>query len=158
MLKKILKYLKVISIDVYVYSMVKDNLIAFPNIGYEIDTLPISKTKQKYFIVNNGVTIHQSFLFSKLHLLQLIGKKGPAIGECQTIQEYKGKSIYPFVINHIATEILNQNKFHEVFIVVNSNNSSSIKGIEKAGFKIYSKIKAKRFLLFYYNVLKQQTS
>jgi hypothetical protein len=40
----------------------------------------------------------------------------------------------------------------EVFIIVNTDNKSSVRGIEKAGFKLHSKIQAKRFLLFYFNL------
>ena len=84
-------------------------------------------------------------------------KKGPAIGECFTNEEFKGNSIYPFVINHIAKEEILKNKQKEVFIIVNSDNISSIKGIEKAGFELYTKIKANRFLFFHYNVFKSDS-
>ncbi len=87
-------------------------------------------------------------------MLRLKYKKGPAIVECFTNEEFKGNSIYPFVINHIAKEEILKNKQKEVFIIVNSDNISSIKGIEKAGFELYTKIKANRFLFFHYNVTK----
>lgn len=152
MFKKALKYLKVISIDVFVYSMTKDSIAAFEDIGYKIQQENINENKEKFFIVDNGKIIHQSFLFKKLFLLSVINKKGPAIGECSTIPEYKGKSIYPFVINYIAREELKNNRHEEVFIIVNSDNLSSIKGIEKAGFKLHTKIRAKRFLVFHYAI------
>ncbi|UPT71346.1 MAG: hypothetical protein M0D53_02810 [Flavobacterium sp. JAD_PAG50586_2] len=152
MFKKALKYLRVIPIDVFVYSITKDSLVTFEDIGYKIQKENINENKEKFFIVDNGRIIHQSFLFKKLFLLRIINKKGPAIGECATISEYKGKSIYPFVINYIAHEELLNNRHEEVFIIVNSNNVSSIKGIEKAGFKLHTKIKAKRFLVFHFAV------
>jgi len=152
MFKKALKYLKVIPIDVFVYSMTTDSLFAFEDIGYKIQQENVNGNKKKFFIVDNEKTIHQSFLFRKLFLLRIINKKGPAIGECVTIPEYKGKSIYPFVINYIAREELTKNNQKEVFIIVNTDNISSIKGIEKAGFRLRTKIKAKRFLLFHFAV------
>jgi hypothetical protein len=87
-------------------------------------------------------------------LLRLKYKKGPAIVECFTNEEFKGKSIYPFVINYIAKDVIINNNQKEVFIIVNSDNVSSIRGIEKAGFTIHTKIKANRFLFFHYNVTK----
>ena len=152
MFKKIRKYLKVIPIDVFVYSMTKESLDTFENIGYSISQEIVSPTKKKFFIVDNDKTIHQSFLFKKIFLLKLIREKGPAIGDCMTIAEYKGKSIYPFVINFIAREELEKNKQKEVFIIVNTDNISSIKGIEKAGFKLHTKITAKRFLMFHFAI------
>lgn len=152
MFKKALKYLRIIPIDVFVYSMTEDSITAFEDIGYKILQENINKNKEKFFIVDNGRIIHQSFLFKKLFLLRIINKKGPAIGECSTIPEYKGKSIYPFVINHIAHEELVNHRHKEIFIIVNSDNISSIKGIEKAGFRLHTKIKAKRFLVFHFAV------
>ena len=87
-------------------------------------------------------------------MLRLKYKKGPAIVECFTNEEFKGKSIYPFVINYIAKDVIINNNQKEVFIIVNSDNVSSIRGIEKAGFTIHTKIKANRFLFFHYNVTK----
>ena len=152
MFKKVFKYLRIIPIDVFVYSMTKDTMVIFEDIGYKIQQENSNANKEKFFIVDNGKTIHQSFLFKKLFLLSIINKKGPAIGECSTIPEYKGQSIYPFVINHIAREELTNNRHDEVFIIVNSDNISSIKGIEKAGFRLHTKIKAKRFLVFHFAV------
>ena len=152
MIKKIAKYFKIISIDVYIYSMTINDCNDYPTIDYSIESERISKNKQKFFVKKDGRIIHKSYLFQKLFLLSLINKKGPAIGDCSTISEYKGKSIYPYVINYIAKEEIIKNGKKEVYIIVNTDNISSIRGIEKAGFKLYSKIKAKRFLLFYFNV------
>lgn len=150
MIKKIKPYLKVKKIDVLIYYMTPNFITSFPSLDYQIDKQTINKNKTKYSITINTICIHKSFLFKKLNILKLIHRKGPTIGDCVTIPEYKGKSIYPFVINYIAGEVLKVEK--EVFIIVNTDNKSSIRGIEKAGFKLHSKIQAKRFLLFYFNL------
>lgn len=150
MIKKIKPYLKVKKIDVLIYYMTPDFYTSFPPLDYKIDKQTIDTNKTKYSITINTICIHKSFLFKKLNILKLIHRKGPTIGDCVTIPEYKGKSIYPFVINYIAGEVLKVEK--EVFIIVNTDNKSSIRGIEKAGFKLHSKIQAKRFLLFYFNL------
>ncbi len=154
MFKKIVKYLKVIQIDVFIYSMTSETIFEFQQLEYKIESEIISPKKKKFYIKIEGNIIHQSFLFKKLFLLRLINKSGPAIGECNTNREFKGKSIYPFVINHIAREEILENNKKEVFIIVNRDNISSIRGIEKAGFKLYAKIKANRFLFFHFNVKK----
>ena len=154
MIKKLLKYFTIKNIDVFIYFINKEMLSIFPYPNYVITQEEITQNKTRYSIVEKDRIIHDSFLFNKLFILRLIKKRGPTIGDCKTIQEFRGKSIYPFVINHIAKDqILNHNK-NEVFIIVNTNNHSSIKGIEKAGFKLYTKIKAKRFLIFYYDINK----
>jgi hypothetical protein len=143
------KFFKIISIDVLVYH------ISTPTSFQELENFTIQKhkisvTKTIYYIKESDEIIHRSYLFTKLHVLSLIGKKGPAIGECFTENLHRGKSIYPFVINKIANEVIIKHRLPEIFILVNSNNLNSIKGIEKAGFVLHSKIVAKRFLFLYF--------
>ena len=151
MIKKFQKYLKLVTIDVIIYRMIVVNIIQLPDLGLDIQAETLPKGKKKYFITENGVSVHSSFLYNTLHILKLIQKKGPAIGDCFTNPDFRGKSIYPFVISYISNEVLIKNKISEVFIIVNSENRSSIRGIEKAGFKKYSSIKAKRWLFFYFD-------
>lgn len=155
MIRKFRKYLKVVHIDILVYSMRVEDLAVLPDIGFAIDASAVNDSKTRYEITDNGLSVHRSFLFNRVHVLRLIGKKGPAVGDCVTIPEYKGRSIYPFVINYIAHELLEKQKLSEVFIIVNPDNAASIRGIEKAGFQLHARVKAKRFLLFYFNVSKQ---
>jgi len=154
MFRKLFKYLKVIDIDVLIYSMTKDTIVEFTVLDYTIQSEVINERKKNYFIQIKDKIIHRSSLFKSIFLLQLIQKKGPVIGECYTKEEFKGKSIYPFVINYIARESILKNNQKEVFIIVNSDNISSIRGIEKAGFKLHTKIQASRFLFLHYHVKK----
>lgn len=154
MIRKFRKYLKIANIDILIYSMKEADLVALPDIGFSIQT-DIAAGKKRYFIMDGPTLVHQSFVFEKLNVLKLIGKKGPAIGDCMTMTAYKGRSIYPYVINRMACEMLTVQAIPEVFIIVNSDNISSIRGIEKAGFKHKTGIRAKRFLLFYFDVCKQ---
>ena len=143
------------SIDLLIYRMKTDDIIDLPIIPFQIDKGNTKTGKTRFSITDKGVFVHESFLFTKLHVLRLFKKNGPAIGDCVTAVAYKGKSIYPFVINYIAKKALVENETSEVFILVTPENLSSIRGIEKAGFKLYSKVKAKRFLLFYFKVQKK---
>ena len=130
--------------------MVEPTAVPIPDIPYAIE-IKKADGKTKYEILDNGRFVHESFVFPKLHLLKILGKTGPAIGQCATSEKYRGQAIYPFVINRIANEILADKAADEVFIIVNSDNIPSIRGIEKAGFSLYAKVTAKRFLLFYFD-------
>jgi RimJ/RimL family protein N-acetyltransferase len=151
MKNRYLKYFKIVTIDVIVYRIAKENILPFPDLDFDIQTEILPKGSKKYFIKENEVLVHSSSLFNKLNILRLIQKKGPAIGDCFTNPDYRGKSIYPFVINFIAKELLEENRIKEVFIIVNRDNIKSIRGIEKAGFNKFYSIKATRWLYFYFN-------
>lgn len=145
-MKSFIRKLKIVDIDVYVYHMSQYVSIEKPDFNFTIQKRNI-KNKICYYIKDNDRVVHKSFLFDEIFLLKKIGKVGPAIGDCFTNKEYRGLSIYPFVLNHISKEILDEKK--EVFVIVNRDNLSSIRGIEKAGFSILASIKAKRWLWFY---------
>ncbi len=152
-IKRYLVYFKLKKIDIQIYVMTRDTIYQFKKFEYQIQSEQISKNVKRYFIEVDSVMIHQSFLYQSLNILKLIGKRGPAIGNCITLHSHRGKSIYPYVINKIACKILQNNVCDEVFVLVNTSNINSIKGIEKAGFKLHSQIKATRFLLHYFNLV-----
>lgn len=146
-MKNLIRKLKIIKIDVFVYVMTEYQSFNFSNPEYTIEKTK-SKKKWRYAIRDSDKIIHKSYLFHNVYLLKLLKKNGPVIGDCKTNTAYRGQSIYPFVINSIAQEIIS-NERKEVFIIVNQDNLSSIKGIEKAGFSKYASIKAKRWVWFY---------
>lgn len=84
MIQKYLKYLSIVSIDVLVYRITPENILPFPQLGFAIQSEILPKGKKKHFITENGVCVHSSTLFNTLHILKLILKKGPAIGDCFT--------------------------------------------------------------------------
>lgn len=147
-MKKLIKIIQVRHIDVIIYKM--DYYIEFNALDF---SYKIEKTRKKnkwcYTIKENNILVHTSYLFDKVFLLKLFKKKGPVIGDCYTNKLYRGQSIYPQVINKIALETLNK-EIDEVFIVVDYDNVSSIKGIEKAGFSKFAAVKGKRWLWFYF--------
>jgi len=154
MIRKLKKYLRVVPLDICVYVAAPDGFTAFPEVGYTLEMQPLSDGRTLFFIDDNGRRVHHSSLFPALHVLRLIGKRGPAIGDCATIPQYKGKSIYPFVINRIALEQFAAG-IPEVFMIVNRDNRASVRGIEKAGFKLRATLRGKRFMLWYFGIKKQ---
>jgi len=147
-MRKILKYFYTRDIDVFVYRMKTYVEFSIDSFSYTIDKKRVSNNKTEYKVYDNEKEVHTSYLFNKVYLLKLLKKKGPVIGDCSTKVAYRGKSIYPHVINKIAFEVL-QNKKQEVFMIVDKENASSIKGIEKSGFHKFAAISAKRWLIFY---------
>ena len=147
-MKKLFRRLKVVFIDVYIYKMDKYKALNINGTNYKIEKSIINKQKTRYYIKDGANLVHESYLFSNVFLLRLIKKRGPVIGDCKTIKAYRGQSIYPYVINNIAKDILAHSD-NEVFIIVDKNNLSSIKGIEKSHYTRIASIEAKRWLWFY---------
>lgn len=151
MLEKILKYFKIVEIDVYVYSMKNYRFFHNYTCNFEIQKDIIKSNVKRYSIKRDSLLVHQSFLYERAFLLRLLNETGPVIGNCFTNSKFRGQSIYPYVLNYIAKEQLLEDKVKQIFVIVNKNNISSIKGIEKAGFQKYSSISSKRWLIWYFN-------
>lgn len=83
--------------------------------------------------------IHSCYLFSNLFSAFLLGYIGySVIGGCFTIDEFKGKGIYPNTLRQIAHTIGGK-----LVVFVACSNEGSIRGIEKAGY-----ILDNRFVLY----------
>lgn len=129
-MKKIRKYCRVTQIDVLIFSIDKPATVALPALNFEVESKKISNAKIKYFINDQSNFVHSSILFTKLHVLKLIGKKGPAIGNCVTNPAYRGQSIYPIVIHQIASDLLRSKKSRKC-----SSSSIQIMSVRSAGLK-----------------------
>lgn len=147
-MRKFSNLFKLKLIDVFVYRMQYPEPFLYENFPYVVDKTKVSSNRTRYSISKEDLTIHESYLYQRIFLLRLLKISNPVIGNCYTDIRYRGHSIYPYVINHIANEVIKVAK-RDVYIIVNSNNLNSIKGIEKAGFKKYAEIKAKRWLVWY---------
>ena len=150
-MKLVRKYLKIYSIHIRIYSIREHVDLKLPKLEYELEKSTIDSNRTDYVIHENDIVVHKTTVFKYLNVLRLIGKKGPAIGDCFTHPDYRGKSIYPRVINRVSNELLASGQYDELFIIVNDNNTSSIIGIEKAGYQLKVEIISKKFLLFYFN-------
>ena len=100
-MKKIIRRFRTLQIDVLIYKM--DHFVDFniPEFKYTIEKIR-TKNKWRYFIKDSDILVHVSYLYDSVFLLKSLKKKGPVIGDCYTNKLYRGKSIYPFVINTIA--------------------------------------------------------
>jgi len=149
MIKKIIKVFRIKVISSYVYRM--DNYVPFKTkeaFRFDLKIDRQSRKRTRYFIEENNVLIHQSYLYSKIFLMRLLNNNGPVIGNCFTHPKYRGQAIYPYVINHVAKNTLDLG-YKNVFVIVDQSNNASIKGIEKAGFERYASLDTKRWFIFH---------
>jgi RimJ/RimL family protein N-acetyltransferase len=69
----------------------------------------------------------------------LIKNNDAVISSCFVMPEYRGKRIFPSMLEHIVCEMYEHNKIQNFYIDCKSWNISSIRGIEKSGFKLIGK-------------------
>lgn len=112
--------------------------------------ISFSSIEPMFFIEVEGTIIHKSKIFKKSFLLKSFGIKQPfvAIGDCFTNNEYRGKGIYPKVIQEA---IMHYKSTHSVYMLVGVDNHPSIKGIENAGLKRLGNIKCLKIGPLYFN-------
>lgn len=101
---------------------------------------------------NEGVITHISWIYYMNNPNRIInlGKKECEIKYSLTLPHYRGKGMYPATLVKIQG-YLKENGYRRVFICVNKDNISSIKGIEKTGFKFITNIILIKVIGFQYN-------
>jgi hypothetical protein len=84
----------------------------------------------------DGEMAHRSWLLFDTTLPSLFGFDGgvPVIGECATADRFRGKRIYPHVLQHILADVRARALAEQVYVLVSARNAPSIAGIERAGF------------------------
>lgn len=100
-----------------------------------------------------GNLAHTSYVVPKCYKFAFMKHGDYEIGPCFTFPQYRGQGIYPYmlkyIIEHLCIETGTQN--NAIYMIVNSENASSIRGIEKAGFvpcgTVYESKLLKRYFL-----------
>ena len=95
----------------------------------------ITLGKCRAFIIrdHSGNVIHYSFLIKYCWKFPFMKKGDFEIGPCATVEEWRGKGIYPYVLSHICKKELT--KENVGYMIIEEKNISSIKGVEKVGFE-----------------------
>ncbi|MDN3204735.1 hypothetical protein [Algoriphagus sediminis] len=108
------------------------------------------KAKDVFVFEDKGKQAHKSKIFRGSRILKSFGYKTPilCIGDCETPEEYRGKSLYPKMLRYLYTKFQNE---AEIFILVAPNNMASIRGIEKSGAKKDARIKCLKIGPIYLN-------
>jgi hypothetical protein len=112
----------------------------------------LSNNNVCYAVFDNDLLIHTSWIFKKKLLSKQIGIRSTyIIGESHTIITYRGKGIYTNVLKIISSQ-----KDKDIVIFVSPHNLSSVKAIEKAGFKKLYEFELMRFLGFKMRFIKYE--
>lgn len=101
----------------------------------------LSPRRTCYVASCNGSRVHESWIRYDVQLPQQFGYGClPVIGDCVTRAEFRGKRIFPTVLQHI----LNDMDSPEAYILVSPDNVSSVRGIERAGFQFVERLRGIR--------------
>ena len=94
-------------------------------------------TRGKYrvwCVYDEAKIIHTSYVVPKCGKFSFLDKDDFEIGPCYTDTVYRGKGIYPAILFSISLNVAKNDG--NIYMIVDSDNKSTIRGIEKAGFKI----------------------
>ena len=104
----------------------------------------VSHGKAKlYYIIQDGEIAHTSYLIPKCHKFPFLSSDDYEIGPCATHPQYRGRGLYPCVLNHICRTVGNENSVF--YMIVDEGNASSVRGIEKAGFERCGSVRITKF-------------
>lgn len=135
-----------------------DSLIAE---GYDIKSLPIfcdlqsglKKGAKLFFVFSGKECAHASMVVMDKNIASLtdsVFKKiaredAGYIGPCYTHPLYRGKGLYPYVLNKIC-ELLKKEGKNAAFINTKTTNKASARGITKAGFNAIAEVSHLRLM------------
>lgn len=120
----------------YISGEIKSIKITLSRLIFLIITL--GKSYIYYCKDNTGKVVHTSYAIPKCIKFPFLSNNDYEIGPCMTIPEYRGKGIYPQVLNYITYSCGGRDT--KFYMLVNPTNESSIKGIKKANFKFCGKV------------------
>lgn len=98
---------------------------------FYISLLTLGKTEIYFAEDEKGNFLHSAYVIPRNIKYSFLKNDEWCIGPCNTPEAFRGRGIYPYVLGYI----LNQN--HKKFcMLIRKENISSIRGAEKAGFKL----------------------
>ena len=116
----------------------------------ELRWLVASRFRLKiYYVKHKNVLVHSSFCTPKSFKFPFMKSNDYHIGPCFTDSRYRGKGIYPKVLNHIVSELKRDPDCGNIYMIIEENNISSREGVKKAGFvevaSLYRKGRLKKY-------------
>ena len=111
--------------------------------------MTFGKAKLYYISSPSGKIMHTSYVLPKCLKFSFFNKGDYCIGPCVTYPEFRGRGIYPTVLNLICQSD-NYPDDTVFYIIVSDTNTPSVRGIEKAGFELCGKVRKTRFLKRYF--------
>ena len=102
-----------------------------------------------FYIEQDHQIVHTSFCTPKSFKFPFMKKKDYHIGPCFTNESFRGQGIYPMVLHHIGTELKQNPKCGDIYMIIEENNAASRNGVVKAGFvetaELYRKGRLKKY-------------
>lgn len=112
------------------------------------------KTKIFYVTSESNELMHVSCVVPYCWKFNFMGQDDYEIGPCCTKKEYRGRGIYPAVLSYITS--LEEYSNASFWMIISESNKSSIRGVEKAGFRQAGLILKTKFLKNYRIVSSQE--
>lgn len=117
-------------------------------VRFYFQLMTFGKARVFYVRDEKGNLMHTSYLVPKCFKFPFMKKNDYEIGPCYTYNDYRGKGIYPEVIRYITQNVGNSETIF--YMVVDSENTPSIRGVLKAGFVHCGSIRKSRIFKRYY--------
>ena len=112
-------------------SVFSDSRTYFTKIDYIWTLITLGKYKKIVVLNEENSLVHTSCVIGKCFKFPFLLRTSAEIGPCHTQKDFRGRGIYPMVLEYI----LSSGDYQEYYMLVAENNVASIKGIEKAGFQ-----------------------
>ncbi len=96
----------------------------------------------------DGTIVHTAYVVPKCRKFPFLGQDDYEIGPCFTRPSHRGQGIYPRVLTYICRRF--GCEATAFYMIVDSENTASVRGIEKAGFVPCGAVKKSRILKCYH--------
>ena len=87
-----------------------------------------------FYLQHKGKIVHTSYVVPPCGKFSFLHEGDFEIGPCMTVGDYRGRGCYPYVLNAITER--KACGTGNYYMIVRDDNSASVKGIEKAGFRL----------------------
>ncbi|MBL8130238.1 MAG: GNAT family N-acetyltransferase [Anaerolineae bacterium] len=150
---RLIKPLKPRRVDTFLYEL---NTTSFSPQSFVEEPLSVEKREDEnrihYIAYFDGHVAHRATLFLRVRLPAQFGYgHHPVIGDCVTDPAFRGRKLYPHMLNFIVQDAYATMGTPIVQILVAHDNLASIRGIERAGFTRIARLRGIRLGPFVLN-------
>ncbi len=89
---------------------------------------------------SDGTIMHISRMMGVCYKFPFLKKTSVEIGPCVTYPNFRGRGIYPAVLRYIRST----DWYKDYFLLIDKENTASIRGAEKAGFTLVGSVIKRR--------------
>jgi RimJ/RimL family protein N-acetyltransferase len=117
----------------------------FRPVPWEFQCHHYDRVKDFFIVYDNDGIQHISWIYYKgdPNRILSLGTQDAEIKYSLTLPPFRGRGLYPKALKAVV-RYLAQQGLHRVFISVQEDNQASIRGIEKAGFKLVGEIRLRK--------------